>query len=111
MYHQKESGQPLQKKPLSKCTLQGAGVAFVWIALFLLSVKHPNPEWPRFWYVRPLLIVPFSGAMGGLFYYVMEHFRYMHHWKKIVANVVSILVYIIGVWMGTVLGLDGTLWN
>jgi hypothetical protein len=27
------------------------------------------------------------------------------------AYIVSVLVFITGLWMGTVLGLDGTLWN
>ncbi len=30
---------------------------------------------------------------------------------KVLATIFGILVYIIGLWMGSVLGLDGTLWN
>jgi hypothetical protein len=41
----------------------------------------------------------------------MDHFRARGGWIKIVANIVSLLGFIIALWMGTVLGLDGTLWN
>jgi hypothetical protein len=49
--------------------------------------------------------------MGGLFYYIMGPLRYQGGWKKIIAVTISLIVYFIGLWMGTILGLDGTLWD
>lgn len=102
---------PLHSSSLGKRLLWGAGIALILISFFLISAGAGSPEWPTFWRIRPLVIVPFAGAMGGLFYHLMDYFRLQGGWKKIVANIVSLLVYIIGLWLGTVLGLDGTMWN
>ena len=96
---------------LGKRMLQGAGVALILISLFLLSADQADPSWPRLWMLRPLIIVPLAGATGGVFYYFMDLLRYQGGSKKILANILSLVVYIIGLWLGTVLGLDGTMWN
>lgn len=94
-----------------KRAFQGGGIALVLIILFLAGVDTPNPEWPKFWMVRPLVVVPIAGAMGGVFFYFMDFMRNGGIWSKILANVISLFAYLVAVWMGTVLGLDGTLWN
>jgi hypothetical protein len=94
-----------------KRMLWGAGIALILISLLLLSAGEGNPAWPKFWWIRPLLVVPFAGAMGGLFYHLMSYFRLQGGWKKIAANIISLIVYIIGLWLGTVLGLVGTMWH
>lgn len=109
-------GDELQDKPLhgasvTKRMLQGAGIAFVLIALFLISAGAGNPDWPRFWMIRPLLIVPLAGALGGVFYFNMDHLRDRGGWRKVLANILSLLVYLVVLWLGTVLGLDGTWWD
>jgi hypothetical protein len=111
MYNQDQLKRPLHTAPIVKRALQGAGIAFVLISLFLLAAGEGNPEWPRFWFIRPLLVVPFAGAVGGGFYFFMDHLRYQGGWRKVIANIASVIVYIFGLWMGTVLGLDGTMWN
>lgn len=105
--------QSLHKVSLAKRALQGAGIALVLISIFLLKAGEPdpNPGWPKLWFIRPLIIVPFAGAMGGVFYYFMDYLRYQGGWRKLLANVLSLVVYIIGLWMGTILGLDGTWWD
>jgi hypothetical protein len=105
------TGQPIHPSPVGSRMLQGAGIALVLIGFFLLSVKNPNPNWPKLWMLKPLLIVPAAGATGGVFYYFMDQLRYQGGWLKALANILSLLVYIIGLWLGSVLGLDGTLWN
>jgi hypothetical protein len=102
---------PVHSASLSKRMLIGAAFALIPISLLLLSVDHPNPAWPKFWMIRPLIIVPLAGAVGGAFSYYMEQFRVQGGWKAAAAIVVSVLVYFIGLWLGIVLGLDGTLWN
>ncbi|WP_394991687.1 potassium transporter KefB [Emticicia sp.] len=103
--------KPIHPASLGKRMFLGAGIGLILITIFLFGAGKPNPEWGKFWMIRPLIIVPFAGAMGGAFYYFMDYLRYRGSLKKIVAIILSIIVYIIGLWMGIVLGLDGTLWN
>ncbi|MES2681263.1 MAG: potassium transporter KefB [Bacteroidota bacterium] len=102
---------PVSTPALAKRMLIGAAIALLLIVIFLAGAGEPNPAWPRFWMLQPLLVVPFAGAMGGAFYYFMDHQRSRGGGRKILANVLSFLVYIFGLWMGTVLGLNGTMWN
>ena len=96
---------------LTKRMVVGATIALTLIIIFLLSAGEPNPAWPKLWMIRPLIIVPLAGAVGGAVYHYMDGLRYQGGWKKILANFFSLLVYLIGLWMVTVLGLDGTMWN
>ena len=107
----KDHKYELQRTSFWKPVLTGAAIALTLISALLLTVKDPNPEWPKLWILRPLIIVPIAGAMGGLFYYIMGPLRYQGGWKKIIAVTISLIVYFIGLWMGTILGLDGTLWD
>lgn len=93
----------------AKPMLIGGSIALILIAIFLSGTGEPNPEWGKFWMARPLIIVPLAGATGGLFYHIATH-RFQG-WKKSLAIAVSFVVYIAGVWIGTVLGLDSTYWN
>jgi hypothetical protein len=91
--------------------LQGGGIALILIIAFLLSAGEPNPDWPKLWMVKPLIIVPLAGALGGLFYYNMDHLRYQGGWRMALAYILSLMVYLIVLWLGTVLGLNGTMWD
>lgn len=95
----------------TKRMLVGAGIGLILISLFLLSADEPNPEWGKLWMIRPLIIVPLAGAMGGLCNYFIVHFHNQVGVNKTIAMVVSVIVFIIGLWLGIVLGLDGTMWN
>lgn len=103
--------QPIHSASLVKRMLQGATIAFVLIALFLLSADNSDPSWPKFWIVKPFIIVAVAGAMGGVFYYFMDHLRYQGGWKNIVAMAISLFGYLFLLWIATVLGLDGTYWD
>ena len=103
--------QPLHRASLSKRMLQGAGIALILIIVFLLGAGEPDPDWPRLWPIRPLIIVSLAGALGGVFYYFMDHLRHGGGWKNTLAIFLSLIGYLIVLWLGTVLGLDGTYWN
>ena len=103
--------QPIHPATSTKRMLQGAGIALILIIAFLASSGEPDPAWPKFWMVKPLIIVPLAGAMGGLFYFYMDYLGHRGGWRKVLAIILSVVVYLIGLWMGTVLGLDGTMWN
>lgn len=90
--------------------LVGAALALLLIAAFVLPVEG-NPEWGKLWKIRPLVIVPIAGAVGGGVFYLLRHRTYQAGWRKILVTALGALVYIIGLWLGTVLGLDGTLWD
>ena len=96
---------------IRKSMFIGGGIALLIILIFLLPVDNPNPAWGKYWMVRPILVVPIAGAMGGLFYALMDPIRQQGGLKKILVNTLCLIVYIIGLWMGTVLGLAGTLWD
>jgi hypothetical protein len=105
--------QPIHAASVGKRMLQGAGIAFILIIVFLLNAGEPDPDWdwPKLWMIKPLIIVPAAGALGGVFYYNMDHLRDQGGWRKTLANILSLLVYLIVLWLGTVLGLDGTWWD
>jgi len=102
---------PTQPVSLGKRMLIGGGIALVLIALFLIPIKHTNPEWGKFWMVRPFIIVPLAGAVGGAVSYYLNIIGTQRGWYKLAIIAFSLIVYIVGLWMGTVLGLVGTLWN
>ncbi len=89
----------------------GAGIALAIIVALVLSVDEPHPTWHKTWWVRPMVITPLAGAAGGLFFHFMYMLGKEGTWKKIVVSLIGIIGYVIALWMGTVLGLAGTLWN
>lgn len=103
--------RPVHPASAGKRMLQGAAIGLFLISLFLLGAGEPNPEWPRFWMIKPLLMVPAAGALGGLFYYNMDDLRSQGGWRTAFAIVLTLIVYIIVLWLGTVLGLNGTMWD
>jgi hypothetical protein len=109
---QKQNGllQPIPAA-LAKCALTGGAIALVLISLFLSGVNHPNPSWPALWYLLPLIIVTLAGATGGAVYYFINRTGSRAGWPKIAIVIISLFIYVAGLWMGTVLGLDGTLWD
>ena len=105
------TAQPGHTDPLLKRMLIGAGIGLVVIAFFILPVKHPRAEWGQLWMLKPFIITPLSGAMGGLVAHFMTHFRKQYGWNKALTYLLTAIICVIGLWMGIVLGLNGTLWN
>jgi sterol desaturase/sphingolipid hydroxylase (fatty acid hydroxylase superfamily) len=96
---------------LLKRVLVGGGIALALITAFILAEKNPDPSWGKFWMVRPLIITPLAGAAGGLSFYLIHRIFHQYGWNRIMAFILSIFVYLVALWMGIVLGLDGTLWD
>ena len=88
----------------------GAGIALLIIAAFVLPVQG-RPEWGAYWKVRPFIITPMAGALGGFCYYLLDNITLERGWNPIWTNMLSMLIFVVGLWMGIVLGLVGTLWN
>jgi hypothetical protein len=96
--------------PFAKPVLIGAGIALLIISFLVFGVDEPNPEWGRLWRIQPLIITPLAGAMGGAFFYFMN-FMGDRGVNKTVALLLGLLGFVVALWMGTVLGLVGTMWN
>jgi len=96
---------------LVKRMLVGAGIALAIISFFVIGTGKGNPAWGDYWRVKPLLLTPFIGAIVGLCYDITEPLRRLNGWAGRIFVVLSILGYVIGLWMGTVLGSAGTMWN
>ncbi len=103
--------KPIQKGSTTKRMILGGAIALILIIVFLSGVKNPDPAWGKYWMIKPLLVVPTAGVMGGLFYNLMNPLRYQGGWMTILATFISIIGYVVILWIGTVLGLNGTLWN
>ena len=81
------------------------------ISLFISGIDHPNPEWGQNWMLRPLIITPLFAACGALMLLLPDFFKIITPWKRLLALFAGLILFIIALWMGIVLGLDGTLWN
>lgn len=95
----------------NKRMLVGAGIGLLAISIFVFAPGEPNPEWGKFWMIRPLMITPLAGAFGGACNYYIMHFSRRAYVNRAVAIILSAVVFIIGLWLGIVLGLAGTMWN
>ncbi len=98
----------IDKSLLTKRMILGATIGLILISIFLYGADEPKPEWGKFWIIRPFIMVPLAGATGGAFSYYMNHITSNGSSKRFAANILSVIVFLIGLWMGFVLGLDGT---
>ena len=111
MNDKNEIEHPLRESAIGKMAMLGAAIALVLISIFLWNAGEPDPSWPRLWMIRPLIIVPAAGAVGGAFYQFLGHMGEPGSLTRISGKIAGLVVYIIGLWLGTVLGLDGTWWD
>lgn len=103
--------QRINTSSLVKCIVIGAAFNLILIGIFLSGVDDANPSWGKYWMVRPLIIVPFGGAVGGTIFYLLHFYSRQLGFHSAIASVLGAIIFIIGLWLSTVLGLDGTLWN
>jgi hypothetical protein len=104
--------QPIDYASLRKRMAIGGTIALFLITVFIFpSMLEPKPDWPTLWMIRPLIVVPFAGATGGACNYFLLRWGDKQGLNKTFVYILSVLIFIIGLWMGTVLGLDGTLWD
>lgn len=98
-------------KILTRSMLVGTAIGLAIISFFLISVDRPHPEWGSLWMLKPLIITPLSGAFAGLAFYTLNFLIPKSGWKNALAFIFSLIVGFIALWLGIVLGLNGTLWN
>lgn len=104
--------QLINKKTVDyvKPMLIGAGIALLVISFFVFGVDELKQELGNYWMIRPLIITPLAGAVGGAFYAFMNY-QSSRGFNRTFAMTLSLVIYIIGLWLGIVLGLDGTMWD
>jgi hypothetical protein len=96
---------------LTRFVLLGAMIGLAIISFFVFGFGQQNPEWPDNWRIRPLLVVPLAGAVAGLSSYFTVTFGTRLRLNKIVMWILAILVPLFALWIGIILGLDGTMWD
>jgi hypothetical protein len=101
---------PIHTRSLIKRMVIGGAIGLAAISLFLYG-GDPDPAWSKYWWIRPIVIVPLAGAMGGAFNYLVSRQNFQTIWLKVFAMILSLIVFLVGLWLGTVLGLDGTYWD
>ncbi|WP_286748219.1 potassium transporter KefB [Roseivirga sp. UBA1976] len=96
---------------LMKRMLIGGIIGLVLITLFLISADEADPSWNKLWFIKPLIITPIAAAMGGGLHFYVDKIFSTNNWSRVLAFIVSTLGFVVTLWLGTVLGLNGTYWN
>ncbi|MGV3539360.1 MAG: potassium transporter KefB [Rufibacter sp.] len=104
------TAMPTHSISFIKPVLVGAGIAFLVISFFVFGADYTKPEWGEFWRIKPLVVTPLAGALGGACYAFLKY-QSSRGLNKTLALILGVLIYVIGLWMGVVVGLDGTMWD
>lgn len=90
--------------------LLSATIGIIIAGSFVYSNTPYNDNWGHLWFIKPLILIPLSGSVGGALYYLFT--RYMQNvLPKWLLFAVGTLLFGISLWVGTILGLNGTYWN
>lgn len=103
--------KPINLSTLIKFAIAGAVIALILISLLIFSVNTPKPEWGQHWYIRPLIVAPFITSIGGIALYLLNLKDFKSKILNLILLIMSILIFVFFLWIGIILGLDGTLWN
>lgn len=91
--------------------LAGGLTGLLLISLLIFPLDHPRPEWGEFWRVRPLLLTPLVTALGAIAAYLVLKVGTHLGINGSLCIIIALLGFIFSLWIGTILGLAGTLWN
>jgi hypothetical protein len=103
--------RPISWNTILKRMILGAGIGLFLISFFVFGVDEPHPDWPKNWMLKPLIITPMIAALGAAFSTTLDPLRQQGGWKTFAAVGLSLLVFLVALWMGVVLGLNGTMWD
>ena len=88
-------------KPL----LYGAGLGFLTASFFVILFAG-NSDTITSSLFLPLLTVPVGGGIGGLFFHLMRPYRHQKGAIGLVALIISLLVFLVGIWLSLVAALS-----
>ena len=77
-------------------------------AALLLFLIVANSATYAAWMLVPLLIIPAGGATGGIFFYLMGFHWFPKGTSKLIAILVSLVVYFVVVWLSSVIAFNFT---
>lgn len=89
----------------------GAVIGLIVISSFVFTVNQPDPSWGAVWRIRPLILTPLITAFGMLAFLLKDFVSPNTRTKQILVFLFSMACFFISLWLGIILGLDGTLWN
>lgn len=89
--------------------LTGALLGLAVISVFVFG-GEPDSDWPQNWQIKPMLLTPFISGMGGLFLWLLLKLT-RTGFNKILATTIGVIGFFIFLWIGLVLGLNGTMWD
>ncbi len=102
----------LTQSLLSRRILTGAAIGLVLILVFVIpSLKNAPAEWGQYWMIRPLIVTPLFGAVAGYCNHVLDFMRKEGGSKRLLTNVLTVIIYAIVLWFGTIAGLGDTMWD
>lgn len=101
----------ISPKSLFRHLISGWATGLLITTLMILSADEFKPEWGEWWMLRPLIITPLAAAAGMLAFYLKVYFKPAGTISKTAIFLISLLLFLIALWLGIVLGFDGTLWN
>lgn len=101
----------IQSKNFFIALTLGFAIAFVLVTALILSVNNPNPVWGKNWFVRPILLTPVIAATGAGVSYLISTISFRNQLFNLFKILLCLLAYIFFLWIGTVIGFNGTLWN
>lgn len=93
-----------------KAALIGSCIALIAISFFVFGVDQPKVEWGRYWMIKPLILTPLFGGFAGMIFYQLN-FRKFLSFNKSLKMILSSILFIAVLWVGIVLGLNGTMWD
>lgn len=91
--------------------LVGAVIGFIVISLFVFGVDNPNPAWGENWRLRPLVVTPLVSALATQALFLKYMIRFETKIMNDLLYLFSFVLVFIGLWLGIILGLDGTMWD
>lgn len=100
----------LNKGSVLKSMLIGAGLGLFIILLFVTGAET-QPHWPNLWKIRPLIVTTLAGAIGAGLGYAAIVILKREGLNSIIAIFISLIGFLFTLWLGIVLGLEGTLWD
>jgi len=101
-------------KVTGRRALQGAGIAFLLVLVFLTiifstgSAMNGKTFLQGLWEFFPLTTASVGGAAGGVMYYLVVQAWSPAGWKKTIAVIIGILMYLVVVWISLVAGFAAT---
>lgn len=91
-------------KNLGLPALLGAFAPFS-LLLFIILTKEDVLE---SWMLIPLILIPLGGALGGIFFYLMGFVWFLTGRKKLIAIIISTILYFVAIWMSAVIAFNLT---